>query len=200
VGPKLLISIGNQRFLAVRSRIQELLRDYEPGTGRYVESDPIGLRGGVSTFGFGNADPLIPYDPKGLEPQSASNEQCCQFARGQVSETAEGTIVCCNGRKILCLWYQQPQGPEGAIIGRCRRQHESSHLNDGECPSQGCPVMFQVENRASHECAVYTEEVRCLRDAKRSCGKSVYCKQRIQAELDDREEQRDTWCSRAQSR
>jgi RHS repeat-associated protein len=27
-------------------------RDYEPGTGRYIESDPIGQQGGVSTYGY----------------------------------------------------------------------------------------------------------------------------------------------------
>jgi RHS repeat-associated protein len=42
-------------------------RDYEPGTGRYVESDPIGLAGGVSTFGYVGQRPLIRIDPKGLK-------------------------------------------------------------------------------------------------------------------------------------
>jgi RHS repeat-associated protein len=42
-------------------------RDYEPGTGRYVESDPIGLRGGMNTFGYVNMKPLTLIDPKGLE-------------------------------------------------------------------------------------------------------------------------------------
>jgi len=41
-------------------------RDYEAGTGRYVESDPIRLRGGVSTFGYVRARPLNLIDEKGL--------------------------------------------------------------------------------------------------------------------------------------
>ena len=41
-------------------------RDYEAGTGRYVESDPIGLRGGISTFGYVEAKPLLYVDPTGL--------------------------------------------------------------------------------------------------------------------------------------
>ena len=42
-------------------------RDYEAGTGRYVESDPIGLRGGVSTFGYVGALPLNLTDRFGLD-------------------------------------------------------------------------------------------------------------------------------------
>lgn len=41
-------------------------RDYEPGTGRYVESDPIGLRGGISTYGYVGDKPLRSIDPRGL--------------------------------------------------------------------------------------------------------------------------------------
>lgn len=41
-------------------------RDYDPQTGRYVESDPIGLRGGLNTFGYAMANPLKLIDPKGL--------------------------------------------------------------------------------------------------------------------------------------
>ena len=42
-------------------------RDYEPGTGRYVESDPIGLRGGINTFAYAKANPSKYIDPMGLE-------------------------------------------------------------------------------------------------------------------------------------
>jgi RHS repeat-associated protein len=42
-------------------------RDYEAGTGRYVESDPIGLRGGLGTYVYVRANPYGLFDPLGLE-------------------------------------------------------------------------------------------------------------------------------------
>ncbi len=41
-------------------------RDYDPTTGRYVESDPIGLDGGMSTYGYVGGSPLMYDDPDGL--------------------------------------------------------------------------------------------------------------------------------------
>jgi len=41
-------------------------RDYDPSTGRYAQSDPIGLRGGVNTYVYAAADPTSRIDPRGL--------------------------------------------------------------------------------------------------------------------------------------
>ena len=43
-------------------------RDYDPSIGRYTTSDPIGLRGGIATYGYGNQSPLRYVDPRGLDP------------------------------------------------------------------------------------------------------------------------------------
>jgi RHS repeat-associated protein len=37
-------------------------RDYDPAIGRYIQSDPIGLDGGLNTYLYVLADPLSLFD------------------------------------------------------------------------------------------------------------------------------------------
>ena len=47
-------------------------RYYDPQTGRYTQSDPIGLIAGPNTYGYAHQNPLIYLDPLGLDTLTLS--------------------------------------------------------------------------------------------------------------------------------
>jgi RHS repeat-associated protein len=54
-------------------------RYYDPKTGRFTQEDPIGLAGGLNTYGFADGDPVSYDDPYGLCPPAL-----CAAAAGAV--------------------------------------------------------------------------------------------------------------------
>ena len=60
-------------------------RDYDPETGRYTQSDPIGLNGGLNTYSYVEGNPLKYVDPTG--------QNAFLFA-GAEAGAAAGTFAC----------------------------------------------------------------------------------------------------------
>lgn len=108
-----------QYFDAETGYHQNRWREYDPKMGRYLQSDPIGLAGGLNTYLYADANPLAKSDPSG---QNA----ILWGARGGAAlgsmffpgiGTAVGAAVGALGVYAVSSLYQQwalPAGQTGA--------------------------------------------------------------------------------------
>jgi RHS repeat-associated protein len=51
-------------------------RYYDPATGQFTQPDPIGIAGGLNSYGFAAGDPVTYDDPYGLCPKEGSSFEC----------------------------------------------------------------------------------------------------------------------------
>ncbi|WP_343882704.1 RHS repeat-associated core domain-containing protein [Rhodanobacter caeni] len=98
-------------------------RDYDAATGRYVESDPIGLRGGLSSYAYVGSNPVNASDLLGLFHLSRKSGP-------------EGGVWCDHG--AWKTWVKVPdQYKSCPQIGICAVAHEQSHIEDVDRDNPG---------------------------------------------------------------
>jgi RHS repeat-associated protein len=95
-------------------------RDYDPQVGKYVESDLIGLQGGINTYAYVGSNPLPYVDPWGLAQCTysiAEHSITCVSNDGQSAVTSSqgisyGLGTCKNNNSCSSLKMLGPVTPD----------------------------------------------------------------------------------------
>lgn len=177
-------------------------RDYDPATGRYVESDAIGLDGGLNTYTYAGDAPTMIVDPRGLfslnvgafwhrTPNPAANPgptfghipadaiHCsCQQCGGT------WTLTECSALLLIETMVSTDLGPNGALDVSKQEQDHVDDFKNGAASVRAAGAAAERSVKGMH----FSSEAACIAAADTAVTFAIWAARRG-IEL----ESRDTW-------
>ncbi|QNM95496.1 RHS repeat domain-containing protein [Chitinimonas koreensis] len=130
-------------------------RDYDPQTGRYIQSDPIGLAGGINTYAYVNGNPLSHADSQGLFVDTTGAYTGISVSAGAATGTSAAVAGAGIGAAALggvgiglgfnWAWEKIAGQPLGGSIYDLFHPEPSSQLPGGNATTQAPYTHLQEE-------------------------------------------------------
>jgi RHS repeat-associated protein len=124
-------------------------RDYDPAIGRYVESDPVGLAGGINTYAYVDGDPIDFLDRFGLARCTYSisthtlvcdSNDYSRAERAGPEGVFSGFEECRNNPECVDDKNRGPVQPGDYDLVPSRKHHGSYWLKEGFVKRQLCKL------------------------------------------------------------
>ncbi|WNB75567.1 RHS repeat-associated core domain-containing protein [Methylomonas koyamae] len=142
-----------QYFDAESGLHYNMARYYSPELGRYLQSDPIGLAGGINTYTYVRNSPLNRIDPLGLyDTSGCSPAQCAQIANAvdAAQNAANGEGIGSQFSQILdktTFTCRTPgKGADYCGVNRDPTIYLKNAFNKNQCG----PLSSTIEHEVSH--------------------------------------------------
>jgi RHS repeat-associated protein len=143
-------------------------RDYDSRVGRYLESDPIGLAGGIHTYTYVLGNPIALVDQMGLQQQSVPI--CRALKPGETANTPPGNsghLKCDDEVPGFTLKNYRTYGC--SKLKECAEIHETRHKDD--CGADACKgnqgkdvtmIFLTSSDHMTSENNAFNDELKCL--------------------------------------
>ena len=141
------------------NRIYNYYRDYDPQTGRYIQSDPIGLAGGINTYGYALGNPVKNSDPAGLIVPLVIGGVCAFGGCEAIfAAAAAGAVWWGISAKPMASSGSSDRGLQQAVEKEANRREYKSYCDDPPPPGGNACDDAQNDLRNAQRCKAGREE------------------------------------------